>query len=59
MDNFLQEINPKLQRERGRGGGRKESMPLVSPVKLLRTAEVKTQIKAAVALERTYHIGSK
>lgn len=34
-------------------------MPLVSPVKLLRTAEVKTQIKAAVALERTYHIGSK
>lgn len=58
MDNFLQEINPKLQRERG-GEGRKESMPLVSPVKLLRTAEVKTQIKAAVALERTYHIGSK
>lgn len=39
--------------------GGEASMPLVLPVKLLRTTEMKTQIKAAAALKRKYHICGK
>lgn len=53
MGNFLKEIKPKLHRgteegrKEGRKKGRKKSTPLVSLVKLLRTTEVNTLIKAA------------
>lgn len=45
----------KEGKEEDRKKGRKESTLLVSPVKLLRTREVKTLIEAAAALERKYH----